>query len=212
MDPVLLWDTFKRKKLDAARVNWRHEATDDCRDKGSRLALFSVNLDAGSAVFRCRTHPSVRIHPPLLKLGGAISKLKSDKAVGICDIPAELLKAGGEPMVRGLHAVLAAIWRSGTVTPSLLRGVVITEASHCSYTIDHILALRVTVERRREFRCGLLIAYIDLKKAFDTVHRESLWEILRLRGIPIRIIGLIASLYAGTESAVKRASFLLVQE
>ena len=35
------------------------------------------------------------------------------------------------------------------------------------------------------------------------MHRESLWEILRLRGIPTRIIGLIASLYTGTESAVK---------
>ena len=49
----------------------------------------------------------------------------------------------------------------------------------------------------------MLAAYIDLKKAFNTVHRESLWEILRLRGIPTRIIELIASLYTGTESAVK---------
>ena len=48
----------------------------------------------------------------------------------------------------------------------------------------------------------MLAAYIDLKKAFDTVRRESLWEILRLR-ISTRIIGHIASLYTGTESAVK---------
>ncbi|XP_069992341.1 uncharacterized protein [Penaeus vannamei] len=59
-------------------------------------------------------------------------------------------------------------------------------------TIDRILALRVIVYRRREFGRGLLAAYIDLKK-FDMEHRESLWEILRLRGIPTRIIGLIAS-------------------
>ena len=55
-------------------------------------------------------------------------------------------------------------------------------------TVDRILALRVIVERRREFGRGLLAAYIDLKKAFDIVHRESLWEILRLRGIPTRIL------------------------
>ena len=71
-----------------------------------------------------------------------ISTLKSGEAVGICSVPAELLKAGGEPMVLGLHAVLAAIWQSGSVPPDLLRGVVtplwkgkgaaITEASHCS--------------------------------------------------------------------------------
>ena len=70
-------------------------------------------------------------------------------------------------------------------------------------TIDRILALRIIVERHREFNRGLLAAYIDLKKAFDSVHRESLWEILRLRGIPTKIIELIASLYTGTESAVR---------
>ncbi|XP_069998239.1 uncharacterized protein [Penaeus vannamei] len=64
-------------------------------------------------------------------------------------------------------------------------------------TIDRILALRVVVERRREFGRGLLAAYIDLKKAFDTVYRESLRAIL------------IASLYTGTESTVKCGGGLL---
>ncbi|KAG0726800.1 DNA-directed RNA polymerases I, II, and III subunit RPABC2 [Chionoecetes opilio] len=49
----------------------------------------------------------------------------------------------------------------------------------------------------------MLAAYVDLKKAFDSVHRESLWDLLRLRGIPARAIGLITGLYSGTESAVK---------
>ena len=70
-------------------------------------------------------------------------------------------------------------------------------------TTDRILALRVLVERRLQFRQGLLAAYVDLKKAFDSVHRETLWELLRVRGIPARIIDLITGLYSGTESAVK---------
>ncbi|KAG0719063.1 Glutamate receptor [Chionoecetes opilio] len=49
----------------------------------------------------------------------------------------------------------------------------------------------------------MLAAYVDLKKVFDSVHRESLWDLLRLRGIPARTIGLITGLYYGTESAVK---------
>ena len=61
-------------------------------------------------------------------------------------------------------------------------------------TIDHILAFRVIIERRPEFGRGLLAAYINLKKEFDTVHRESLWEILRLIGIPTRIIDLTVNL------------------
>ena len=41
-------------------------------------------------------------------------------------------------------------------------------------TTDRILALYVLVERRRELRQGMLAAYVDLKKAFDSVHRETL--------------------------------------
>ncbi len=49
----------------------------------------------------------------------------------------------------------------------------------------------------------MLTAYVDLKKALDSVHREKLWDILRVRGIPARIIDLMTGLYSGTESAVK---------
>ncbi|XP_069990660.1 uncharacterized protein [Penaeus vannamei] len=72
-----------------------------------------------------------------------------------------------------------------------------------TFTHETLDAAQDTIERRCEFGRGLLAAYIDLKKSFNTVHRESLWEMLRLRGIPTRIIGLIASLYTGTQSAVK---------
>ena len=196
--------------------------------------------------------PPISEEPPTLtEVREAISKLKGGKAAGICGIPAELLKSGGEPMVRGLHAVLAAIWQSGTIPPDLLKGVVIPlwkgkgDRWDCSNhrgitllsipgkvlalillrrirehllkhqrpeqsgftpgksTIDRILALRIIVERRLEFGRGLLATYIDLKKAFDSVHRESLWELLRLRGIPTKIVELIASLYTGTVSAVR---------
>ncbi len=74
-------------------------------------------------------------------------------------------------------------------------------------TIDRILALRVLMERRLEFRQGLLAAYVDLKKAFDSMHHGTLWDILRVRGIPSGIIiGLITGLYSGTASAVKCGS------
>ena len=40
--------------------------------------------------------------------------------------------------------------------------------------IDRILALRVLTERRREFQQGLLAAYVDLCKAFDSLNRDAL--------------------------------------
>ena len=82
-------------------------------------------------------------------------------------------------------------------------------------TVDRILALRVLTERLREFDEAVLAAYIDFKKAFDSVSRESLWRLLELRGIPPRLIHLISALYSSTESAVKcgaaTSDFFLVQ-
>ena len=66
-------------------------------------------------------------------------------------------------------------------------------------TTDCILALRVLVELQCEFQQ----AYVDLNKLFDSVHREALWDLLRLCMIPAGIIGLLTSLYSETESAVK---------
>ena len=40
-------------------------------------------------------------------------------------------------------------------------------------TIDRILALRIHTECRREYRQGLLAAYVDRCKALDTVNRDS---------------------------------------
>ena len=70
-------------------------------------------------------------------------------------------------------------------------------------TIDRILALRVLTERRREFRQGLLAAYVDLCKVFDSVNRDALWRILGLRGVPPKLIILMPELYSGTESSVR---------
>ena len=47
----------------------------------------------------------------------AVARLRGGKATGICNISAELLKAGGEAMIHGLHAVLIAVWYSGTIPP-----------------------------------------------------------------------------------------------
>ena len=49
----------------------------------------------------------------------------------------------------------------------------------------------------------MLAIYVDLKKAFDSVHREALWDLLRLCGISALIISLLPGLCSGTESAVK---------
>ena len=70
-------------------------------------------------------------------------------------------------------------------------------------TIDRILALWIFTERRREFRQGLVAAYVDLCKAFKSVHLDALWRTLGLRGVPPKLNNLLSGLYSGTESAVR---------
>ncbi len=50
-------------------------------------------------------------------------------------------------------------------------------------TVDQILALHVLIERKREFRDKLFAAYVDLRKAFDSVHQDALWRVTQLHGL-----------------------------
>ena len=42
----------------------------------------------------------------------------------------------------------------------------------------------------------------DFKKAFDSIHPETLWKILRQYGLPQKIVGLISVLYKSFECSV----------
>ena len=44
--------------------------------------------------------------------------------------------------------------------------------------IDHIFMLRQILEQSTEWNSTTYIAFIDFEKAFDSLHRESLWRIL----------------------------------
>ena len=49
----------------------------------------------------------------------------------------------------------------------------------------------------------LLINYIDFKKAFDSIHSESLWKIAKTYGIPDKYINIFRSLYRNSSCCVK---------
>ena len=63
--------------------------------------------------------------PSIGDIKEAVAKLMGRKAVGICNISAELLKGGGEALIRGLHAVLTAVLHSGTIPPAWKKGLVV---------------------------------------------------------------------------------------
>jgi hypothetical protein len=74
-------------------------------------------------------------------------------------------------------------------------------------TIDMIFSARQIQEKCREQNMDLYILFVDLTKAFDTVSRPGLWNILPRIGVPPKMVkiircfhdGMKARLVAGTE-------------
>ena len=60
---------------------------------------------------------------------------------------------------------------------------------------DQIFTLRNIIEQCTEWQRQLYINFVDFEKAFDSIHRESLWRILRAYGIPQQIVLVIKSFY-----------------
>ena len=59
---------------------------------------------------------------------------------------------------------------------------------------DMIFTVHQLVEKSIEHRSKQFIIYVDLKKAYDSVAREALWQALRKLGIPTLLVELIKSL------------------
>ena len=61
---------------------------------------------------------------------------------------------------------------------------------------DQIFTLRNILEQCSEWNRQLYVNFIDYEKAFDSIHRDSLWQILRAYGIPQRIVNIIKCFYS----------------
>ena len=62
-------------------------------------------------------------------------------------------------------------------------------------TSDMIFAARQTMEKCREQQRDLHMCFVDLSKAFDTVDRPMLWEILQRSGCPRKFVSLLRQLH-----------------
>ena len=183
----------------------------------------------------------------------AIKALKNNKAGGLDEIPAELLKFGEHSMIVALTRLMNRCWAARQVPLDWQRGVIVKLPKKGNLTdcynwrgitllsvpgkvfctvllrrlrqsIDSVLreeqagfrsnrscaeqifTLRNIIEQCLEFQKPLAVNFIDFQKAFDSVHRESLWSIARSYGIPESFIGIFKGLYANSRSCVRTES------
>ena len=60
---------------------------------------------------------------------------------------------------------------------------------------DHNFALRNIVEQCIEWNAPLFVNFFDFRKAFDSIHRDTLWAVMRHYGLPQKIVSLIKLFY-----------------
>ena len=78
----------------------------------------------------------------------------------------------------------------------------ITPESQCGFrrdrgTVNMIFVARQLQEKCREQHQDLFIAFVDLSKAFDTVNRQLLWDVLRKFGCPPKFVNLLCQFHMG---------------
>ena len=69
-------------------------------------------------------------------------------------------------------------------------------------TLSQILCLRRLIEESHASNRDLALVFVDFSKAFDSVDRAKMFEILSLYGIPEEIISAIKVLYTDTSSTI----------
>nr|VZI51238.1 unnamed protein product [Spirometra erinaceieuropaei] len=67
---------------------------------------------------------------------------------------------------------------------------------------DQIFTLRRILEFRHSYQQPTAVCFVDFAAAFDSVHRESLWRIMALDGVPAKIIAMIKAYYRSTTARV----------
>jgi hypothetical protein len=70
-------------------------------------------------------------------------------------------------------------------------------------TTDAIIMSRLLTSMCLDRKGDLYKVFVDLTKAYDRVHRGTMWEVLRRRGVPEAMVKIIASLHEGAMAAIK---------
>ena len=69
-------------------------------------------------------------------------------------------------------------------------------------TSEQIFILRNILEQSVEWNTNLYLCFVDFEKAFDSVHRETLWKLMAHYGIPKKLINLVKKWYDKSRCAV----------
>ena len=68
--------------------------------------------------------------------------------------------------------------------------------------MNHIFTLRQILEQSKEWNAPLYANFVDMEKAFNSIHHDSLWRILRYNGVPQKLVNIMKMMYSNFSSQV----------
>lgn len=73
---------------------------------------------------------------------------------------------------------------------------------HGNSCTDHTNTLRIIVEQSMEWQTPLVMLFIDFERAFDSIDRGMMWQILTSYGVPDKLLHIIQSMYRNANCRV----------
>jgi hypothetical protein len=70
-------------------------------------------------------------------------------------------------------------------------------------TVDMLFVVKLLQQTCKEKNIPLYLAFLDITKAYDSVHRPTLWKILHAIGIPPLMLALFSQLYDNANCRVR---------
>ncbi|GJW58458.1 retrovirus-related pol polyprotein LINE-1 [Tanacetum coccineum] len=154
-----------------------------------------------------------------IKVKEVLRKMGRNKVVGLDEIPIEAWRCLGSEGVRWLtllfnktflRAKMPEEWRLSekrVIGRRLRRETEISENQFGfmsgRYLMEAIHIIRSLMEKYRERKKDLHLAFLDLKKAYDSVPRELIWKTLRDKGTLVKYIKVIQDIYEGACTCVR---------
>ncbi|BHF68121.1 hypothetical protein SprV_0301115100 [Sparganum proliferum] len=124
---------------------------------------------------------------PILKKGDK-TRCENYRGIGLIDVAAKIFAI---VLLRRFQAVRDSRTRPNQAGFRAGRG--------CA---DQMFTVRRILEFRHSYQQPTAVSFIDFAAAFDSVHRESLWRVMALDGVPAKIIAMIKAYYCSTTARV----------
>ena len=75
-------------------------------------------------------------------------------------------------------------------------------------TIDHVFVLHIIIELYKSVHKRVYCAFVDYRKAFDSINRPLLWQKLLSYGIKGKMLNVITNMYSKAKSCIQSGNLL----